>query len=85
MNSIVSWIQENPWATFAIVVYVIANIGPRPHPGKQKGWKKVFWTIIDRLCILTVDRVPGRVKMLLMDSPTDPDASGKSEKDKDDE
>jgi hypothetical protein len=63
------WIQENPEAFIAIVVYVIANFAPRPHPEKMTGWQKSFWQMIDRLCVLTHHLVP-KPKMILLDSPS---------------
>lgn len=72
MNEIATWIQANPWTTFAIVVYVIANLAPRPDVSKLTGWRKSFWQIVDRLSILSADKVPGRLKMVLLDSPVAP-------------
>ena len=70
LETAMTWVQDNPWVTFAIVIYVVANVVPRPHHGKlDDGWRKGMWQIIDRLCWLTSDRVPGSLKLLLLDSP----------------
>jgi hypothetical protein len=69
LQNMLDWMQANPWTTLAIIVYVIANLAPRPHPGKMKGWQKALWQIIDRLCLLTSHKVPGSLKFLLLDSP----------------
>jgi len=69
LEQVLRWIQDNPWTTFAIIVYVVANVAPRPDHNKLDGWRKVMWQIIDRLCLLTSHRVPGSLKFLLLDSP----------------
>lgn len=69
LQSIIEWIRANPWTTVAIVVYVLANVAPRPQHQKLTGAQKAFWLFVDRLCILTSGRLPGVLKMLLLDSP----------------
>jgi hypothetical protein len=69
LQTVIAWMKANPWVTTAIVVYVLANLAPRPDPSKMTGWQKAFWQIIDRLCVLTHDKLPGTVKMLLLDTP----------------
>ena len=69
LNTIITWIQENPEMTAAIAVYIVANFAPRPHPDDLTGWPKSFWKLIDWLCVLTADRLPGKFKMLITDSP----------------
>lgn len=69
LQAVLDWMQANPWTTLAIVVYVVANLAPRPDPSQMKGWRKALWQIIDRLCLLTSHRVPGSLKFLLLDSP----------------
>ena len=69
LQIVLDWMKANPVVTTAIVVYVIANLAPRPDPSKMTGWQRAFWLIIDRLCILTHDKLPGTLKMLLLDSP----------------
>jgi hypothetical protein len=69
LHTVLEWAKANPWTATAIVVYVIANLAPRPHHGKMTGWQKAFWQIVDRLCVLTSHRVPGGLKFLLLDSP----------------
>lgn len=63
------WVLANPWTVVAIVVYLVVNLAPRPHPEKQTGWKKWFWLVVDRLSVLTADKVPGKLKMLFAGSP----------------
>lgn len=79
LQSMLDWMQANPWTTLAIVVYVVANLAPRPDPAKMKGWQKALWQIIDRLCLLTSHKVPGSLKFLLLDSPAH-DSDGEVEK-----
>lgn len=69
LQIMIEWMKVNPWVTTAIVVYVIANLAPRPDPKTLTGGHKVLWQIIDRLCLLTADKLPGTLKMLLLDSP----------------
>jgi hypothetical protein len=69
LQIVLEWAKANPWVTTAIVVYVIANLAPRPDPSKMTGWQRAFWQIVDRLCVLTHDKLPGGLKMLLLDSP----------------
>ncbi len=69
LQIVLDWMKANPWVSTAIVVYVIANLAPRPDPSKMTGWQKAFWQIVDRLCVLTHDKLPGGLKLLLLDSP----------------
>lgn len=69
MSELLEWVKDNPVTVIAIIVYVVANFAPRPHPEDQKGWVKALWQIIDRLCLLTT-RVAPRVKLPLLDSPS---------------
>lgn len=57
------WLYENPVLAALIVVYLIANVAPRPHPDELVGWKKVFWTVVDRLSVLSAAALPGRLKL----------------------
>jgi hypothetical protein len=79
LQAMLDWMQANPWTTLAIVVYVVANLAPRPDPAKMKGWQKALWQIIDRLCLLTSHKLPGSLKLLLLDSPPH-DSDGEVEK-----
>lgn len=89
LQTVLDWMKANPWVTTAIVVYVIANLAPRPDPKDMTGWQKAFWQIVDRLCVLTAGKLPGSLKFLLLDSPehlakaAEPKAKDKSEKAKD--
>lgn len=69
MSELVAWAQANPEVAVAIVIYVIANFAPRPDHTQMDGLTRAFWQIIDRLCVLTHDKVPGAFKMVLLDSP----------------
>jgi hypothetical protein len=79
LQLMLDWMKANPWTTTAVIVYVIANLAPRPDPEKMKGWQKALWQIIDRLCVLSSHKVPGSLKFLLLDSP-DQGSDGEVEK-----
>jgi hypothetical protein len=79
LHTVLEWAKANPWTTVAIIVYVVANLAPRPHHSKMKGWQRALWQIIDRLCILTSHKLPGSLKLLLLDSPPH-DSDGEVEK-----
>jgi len=64
-----TWVMHHPLTSIAVAVWLIANFAPRPHPEQSTGWRKTFWQIVDRLCVLTADALPGRLKMPLIDSP----------------
>ena len=70
MNHLWAWAISNQEIVFFLVLGVVANLSPRPHPDNTIGWQKTFWTVIDRLCILTAERVPGKWKWLLVPSPS---------------
>ena len=72
MSNVLSWIEANPITTLAVVVWVIANFAPRPHPEDCTGSRKVFWQVMDRLCILTAKAFPGMLKLPFSDSPSQP-------------
>ncbi len=59
-----SWICSHPMTCLAVVVWVIANLVPRPHPDQLTGKARLFWSIVDRLCVLTASRFPGSLKLL---------------------
>jgi hypothetical protein len=54
----------------ATVLWLIANVAPRPHPETCTGWKKALWGVIDRLCLLTAEKFPGVFKWILTASPS---------------
>jgi hypothetical protein len=64
------WVQANPWTLVAVVAYLIVNIAPRPHPDQSVGWKATLWLVLDRICVLTADRVPGKLKLIFAASPS---------------
>ncbi|MFA6167009.1 MAG: hypothetical protein WC700_10350 [Gemmatimonadaceae bacterium] len=64
-----SWIQQYPFETAAIVLYIVANVVPRPDASVMVGWRRSFWMTLDRLCLLTAGRVPGQLKGLFEASP----------------
>lgn len=68
--AILAWARANWYVTLVVVLWVVANVAPRPHPESMTGWQKVLWTVIDRLCVLTADAVPGKLKWLFAPSPS---------------
>jgi hypothetical protein len=54
----------------SVVLWLIANYAPRPHPEDLVGWRKLLWTLVDRLCILTAADRPGAWKWLFLASPS---------------
>ena len=86
--AILVWARANWYVTLVVVLWVVANVAPRPHPESMTGWQKVLWTVIDRLCVLTADAVPGKLKWLFAPSPPPapaqaPVASAEPKKDED--
>lgn len=65
-----AWGMANPVIVLAVVVWIVANVMVRPHPDQMTGWKKVLWTAVDRVSILTADKLPGALKLPLVASPT---------------
>lgn len=65
MKNLAHWCLENWFTTLSVLVYVIANVVPRPSGASHSGAGKVFWEIIDRLCVLTSHGLPGTLKMPL--------------------
>jgi hypothetical protein len=66
MSALWAWVTTHPWAVTAIVLYLIVNVAPRPHGSEASGWKAVLWETLDRLAILTSGAIPGKFKMLLV-------------------
>lgn len=64
-----SWIWAHDWQIIGVLAYVLLNVGPRPHPENLTGYKRIFWLVVDRLAVLSAERVPGNWKMLLAPSP----------------
>jgi hypothetical protein len=72
LQAVWAWAGEH-YTLLAAVVWVIANVAPRPAPRPdQNRWVRLFWQLVDRACVLTADRVPGRVKWLLAATPLPP-------------
>lgn len=66
INLAIQWLQANPDILLAIIVYLVLNFVSRPDPDKLSGLDRLFWTIIDRAAFLTRDKLPGRLKMVLL-------------------
>jgi hypothetical protein len=79
MQALLDWVAQNPIATLAIVVYVLVNVLPRPHPDDRTGTWRFIWGVLDRLSVLTAKGLPGSMKMLLKASPKQAAAPKKSE------
>ena len=70
LHAIWVWISANPLTTLAIVLWLIANVVPRPQPAvTQNRWVRLFWSLVDRASILTSDKLPGKLKMLGFATP----------------
>jgi hypothetical protein len=69
MNAALAWIVANPITVTAVVVWLVANVAPRPNPTEMSSKWKVFWVVVDRLCFLTAGKLPGGFKMLFLASP----------------
>jgi len=67
--SAVAWLRGNWYVTLVVILWIVANVTPRPHPESMTGWQKTVWTIVDRLCVLTADALPGKLKWLFAPSP----------------
>ena len=75
LSGLAAWIQANPIIVALFVLGAVANLAPRPHPENNTGAVRVFWLLIDRLCFLTAQAVPGRFKMFFTPSPIPPEAA----------
>lgn len=64
-----SWVWAHDWQIICVISYVLLNVGPRPHPENLTGWRRTFWLVVDRLAVLSAERVPGNWKMFLASSP----------------
>ena len=65
-----SWAKAHPETAAAIVLWIVANVVPRPHPEEMTGWKKSLWYLIDRLSVFTAKGLPGDLKPLFAPSPS---------------
>jgi hypothetical protein len=68
--SVMTWVRANWYVTLVVVLWIVANVAPRPHPETMTGFQKVLWTVVDRLCVLTADVVPGKLKWIFAPSPS---------------
>jgi len=70
LQQIWQWSVANPFIVGGIVCWLVANVAPRPHPALQESrGRKFFWTLIDRISVLTAETVPGKLKWILKASP----------------
>lgn len=67
MEYVRSFLEEHWFTALSVVVYLIANVVPRPSPATHKlsRGEEIFWAIVDRLCFLTSKGMPGGLKMVL--------------------
>lgn len=79
-----TWAETHRMVVLAVIVWIIANVIPRPHPEDLTGWKKTFWMLVDRLCVLTAQEMPGRVKWFFSLSPRASEGASTSDTKKDD-
>lgn len=85
--SIIVWARANWYVSLVVVLWIVANVAPRPHPETMTGFQKTLWTVIDRLCVLTADALPGKLKWIFAPSPSPapavvtPDAAPEAKKD----
>jgi len=69
MTDILHWVAANWLMAFATFIYVVANVVPRPDPATlSPGWA-TLWRVVDRLCFLTRDKLPGGLKAIGVLSP----------------
>lgn len=65
-----AWIQANP-ITVTAILYMALNIVPRlPRPKNPALF--VLWDLVEKLCFLTRDALPGKFKPLLERSDDEP-------------
>jgi hypothetical protein len=83
METYIQWAKQNPEVVIAIVTYVIINLAPRKHPDQATGWQKYLWLLLDRVSLLTHDKVPGKLKWILVASPLDKPAPSDKDAEKD--
>jgi hypothetical protein len=70
VQEMLTWAAQNPVVMTAAVVYVVVNVAPRPRPSDtQSRFERFFWTVLDRISVLTAESVPGRLKWLFASSP----------------
>jgi hypothetical protein len=52
MNSVWEFVRANPELVIALVLYVVMNVAPRPHPDDHEGWRRIVWLVLDRRLFL---------------------------------
>lgn len=70
LAAIWDWVLQHDWQMVLFTSYVLMNVGPRPHPENMTGYKRVFWTLVDRLAWLSAEKVPGNWKFIF--APSEP-------------
>lgn len=70
LAAIRDWVLQHDWQMVLFTSYVLMNVGPRPHPENMTGYKRVFWTLVDRLVWLSAEKVPGNWKFIF--APSEP-------------
>lgn len=70
--TLLAWLQANWFVAGVVVLWLVANFAPRPHPDQMVGWRKAVWMLIDRACVLTAQDVPGKLKWIFAPSPSVP-------------
>jgi len=69
MTGVWLFVAANWLTILAVVLYLVANVVPRPDPSRvSPGWS-VFWQIVDRLCFLSREALPGGWKAIGALSP----------------
>lgn len=72
-----AWIYANPVVVLAIVAWVVANVAQRPLPSEtQSRGTRLFWLVVDRISVLTAEKVPGKLKWLMAPSPLPGESKG---------
>lgn len=62
MSAFLVWLQANWMLVVAVVAYVLANVLPRPTGQEQSGARAILWRLLDFICVLTANRLPGSLK-----------------------
>ena len=67
--SLWAWLYLHWVVVVAVLVWIVVNVIPRPHPETLTGWKRVVWRIVDAICLLTAAKLPGGLKWPIVQSP----------------
>lgn len=60
-----AWLAENWIVVVFVVSYLTLSVVPRPTGADSSGWKRVVWTLADRICFLSAGAMPGKLKLPL--------------------